>query len=150
MICGRSRDPHEDDSTTTKKIDAVANLTLSDQERQCLLRCLPEDETNGFFVAVFRRPSNRNMVSEEKKRSRKRKNNAHEDQLIGDSGGPNLKSDRAKEVQGQSKKKGKVVVAKESLEVASEKKPDQGRSLFEGKKFRVRAFSKAKTANRKR
>eukprot|EP01036_Dinobryon_divergens_P033919 gene33919-43821_t len=143
VITGRSWD----DSCNTTTSGAVVTLTLSDWERQCLLRCLPEDETNGFFVAVFRRASNKNLDSEEKMRSKKRKNIAY------DGGGPNLRSDKADEaaavgiVPGQSKKKGKITVAKESKEV----KPDhQGRSLFEGKKFRVRAFSKAKIANRKR
>lgn len=50
--------PHE------RRIDECG-LSLSEEERLCLLRCFPEDGTNGFFVAAFTRDLPQGGVEQE-------------------------------------------------------------------------------------
>lgn len=40
--------------------DAIPGKTLTTKEKECLIRCLPVDEMNGFFVAVYTNAEKRN------------------------------------------------------------------------------------------
>ena len=145
MPCGSLGTQSDDDNS--KKKESVT-LTLSDRERKCLLRCLPEDEMNGFFVAVFRRTSTTKHAGTKSNLNKKRKINEQEGNSVG---GPNLINDNMVEV-AVDIRRGKTIAStaagkKGRKEVTS----DQGTGpLFHGKKFRVRALKTKKVSNKRR
>lgn len=157
VLCGRLGTQGDDDNGSKKEL---ITLTLSDREKKCLLRCLPEDEMNGFFVAVFRRTSTTKHAGKKEDRhpinevqsslNKKRKfvsDNEHEGKKKGISNQINSMVEVAVDMRG-SKTIGSIAAGKKgSKEVAS----DQGSSsLFHGKKFKVRALKTRKVPSKRR